>query len=102
MLRSALLITGTFILMVACGAAATIGTISFLMSLGLKYHDNYEYYGKMPAVLLIPFAAVVGFVVPGVVIWRLHHNRWRVSLRALLVSTTVLAVLMGLAVWAAR
>jgi hypothetical protein len=102
MLRSALLIVGAFVLMVASGAAATIGATSFSMSLGLKYHNNYEYYGKLPAMLLIPFAAIVGFVVPGIVIWRLHINRWRVSLRTLLIATTLVAVVLGLVVYFAN
>ena len=72
------------------------------MSLDLKYHDNYEYYGQTPAVLLIPTAAIVAFVVPGVIVWRLHKNQWRVSLRTLLIATTLVAVVLGLIVYAAR
>ena len=88
--------------MLACGAAATAGMIRALMSVGLKYHNNYEYYGQTPAVLLIPIAAVFAFVMPGVIVWRLHRNRWRVSLRTLLIGMTAVAVLLGLAIWAMR
>jgi hypothetical protein len=72
------------------------------MSVGLKYHNNYEYYGQTPAVLLIPIAGVLGFAMPGIMVWRLHRNRWRISLRALLVGMTAFAVLLGLALWVLR
>jgi hypothetical protein len=84
--------------MLASGAAAAVGTLSVLMSLGMKYHDNYEYYGQTPAVLLIPIAAIVAFMLPGIIVWGLHQNQWRVSLRTLLIVITLVAVGLGLIV----
>jgi hypothetical protein len=55
-MRKALLILGTFALMIICGAGAALTTLSWLMNLGLKHYDNYEYYGQTPAVFLIPLA----------------------------------------------
>ncbi len=66
------------------------------MSLGMKYHDNYEYYGQSAALLLIPIVAVVAFLIPGLLVWRLHQAQWRISLRTLLIGMTVIAVALGL------
>jgi hypothetical protein len=88
--------------MLICGAVATVGAIRVLMSLGLKYHDNYEFYGQSPVVVLIPIAGIIGFVGPGITVWWLHNNHWRVSLRTLFIGLTVFAVLLGAFVWAIR
>jgi hypothetical protein len=95
-IQKAFLVVGTFILMVCSGAAAAVVATRVLMSLGLKYHDNYEYYGQSAAVLLIPIAAFVAFVLPGLIVWRLHRTQWRISLRTLLIGMTVVAVALGL------
>ena len=92
----------TVVLMVACGIAAMALTLYVLMSLGLKYHNNYEYYGQTPANLLIPISGLIAFVLPGIIVWRLHQNHWRVSLRTLLIAVTVTCVLLGALVYAVR
>jgi hypothetical protein len=94
--QKAFLVAGTFILMVCSGAAAAVVAIRLLMSLGLKYHDNYEYYGQSVARLLIPVAAFVAFVIPGLIVWGLHRTQWRIRLRTLLIGMTVVAVALGL------
>jgi hypothetical protein len=101
-MRTPILIVGTFALMLACGAAAMVGMIRALISVGLKYHNNYEYYGQTPAVLLIPIATVFAFAMPAIIVWRLHRNRWQVSLRTMLIGMTAVAVLLGLALWALK
>ena len=94
--QKAYLIVGTFVLMVCSGAAAAVVATRLLMSLGLKYHDNYEYYGQSAALLVIPLVAFVAFVVPGMIVWRLHRTQWRISLRTLLIGMTMVAVALGL------
>jgi hypothetical protein len=101
-MRHALLILGTFALMIVCGAAAALTTLSCLMRLGLKRYDNYEYYGQAPAVFLIPLAAIIGFASPGFLVWWLRNNRWRISLRAMLVIITLIAVVLGFVVYALK
>ncbi len=95
-IQKAFLVVGTFVLMVCSGAAAAVVAIRLLMSLGLKYHHNYEYYGQSATVLVIPVVAFVAFLVPGLIVWRLHKTRWRISLRTLLIGMTVVAVALGL------
>jgi len=90
------LFVGTIVLMVCSGAAAAVVATRLLMSLGLKYHDNYEYYGQSAALLVIPIVALVAFVVPGIIVWNLYRNQWRISLRALLIGMTMVAVALGL------
>ena len=94
--QKAYLIVGTFVLMVCSSAAAAVVATRLLMSLGLKYHDNYEYYGQSAALLVIPLVAFVAFVVPGMIVWRLHRTQWRISLRTLLIGMTMVAVALGL------
>jgi hypothetical protein len=101
-MRQALLILGTFALMVVCGAGAALTALSCLMRLGLKYHDNYEYYGQTPAVFLIPLAAIIGFAAPGVLVWWLRNNGWRISLRAMLILMTLIAAILGVVVYVLR
>jgi hypothetical protein len=101
-MRQALLILGTFAAMVICGAGAALTTLNYLMKLGLERYDNYEHYGQTPAVFLIPLAAIIGFTAPGILVWWLQNNRWRMSLRALLVIMTVVALLLGAVVYALR
>jgi hypothetical protein len=101
-MRQALLILGTFAAMVVCGAGAALTTLSYLMKLGLKHYDNYEYYGQTPAVLLIPLAAIIGFAAPGILVWWLRNNRWRISLRAMLIIMTLIAAILGFMVYTLR
>jgi hypothetical protein len=101
-MRQALLILGTFALMIICGAGAALTTLSCLMNLGMKHYDNYEYYGQTPAVLLIPLAAIIGFASPGIFVWWLQNNRWRISLRAMLIIMTLIAAILGFAVYLLR
>jgi hypothetical protein len=101
-MRQALLILGTFAAMVICGAGAALTTLNFLMKLGLKHYDNYEYYGQTPAVLLIPLAAIIGFATPGILVWWLRSNRWRISMRAMFTIMTLIAAILGFVVYALR
>jgi hypothetical protein len=94
-MRTGLLIIGTLAFMIASGALAAVGTLRVLMSLGMKYNNNYEFYGQHPAVALIPIIGIVGFVIPGIVVWRLRENHWRVSLCTLVMAMTLIAVLFG-------
>jgi hypothetical protein len=101
-MRKALLILGTFALMIICGAGAAFTTLSCLMHLGLKHHNTYEYYGQAPAVFLIPLAAIIGFATPGFLVWWLRNDRWRFSMRALLIIMTLIATILGFVVYALR
>jgi hypothetical protein len=101
-MRKSLLILGTFGLMIICGAGAALTALSCLMRLGLKHYDNYEHYGQTPAVLLIPLAAVIGFATPGILVWWLRNNRWRISVRAMLIIMTVIAAILGIVVLTLR
>lgn len=98
-MRAVLLVIGTVALMIVCGAVAAVVMLRLLMAVGMSYHNNYEYYGQGPAVLLIPIAGIIGFATPGFLVWRLHKNQWRVSLRTMLIATTVVAVLLGACVF---
>ncbi len=55
--------------MVACGVVASGTAIVFFMNLGLKHHDNYEYYGSLPVLLLVYGAGLTGFLIPGFLVW---------------------------------
>ena len=90
--------------MVACGVVASGTAIVFFMNLGLKHHDNYEYYGSLPVLLLVYGAGLAGFVIPGLVVWRLRSNEppWQFSLRSLLVAMTVIAVALAIVVLISR
>jgi hypothetical protein len=105
-MRKLLLILATFALMVACCAGALLAALSYFMSLGLKYHNNYEYYGQFPGVVLMIFAAgAMGFLAPGFVVLYLYNNPIeiprRFSLRNLLIITTLVAIVVGMvaAIW---
>ena len=97
-IQKAFLVVGTFVLMVCSGAAAAVVVTRILMSLGMRYHDNYEYYGQSAALLVIPVVAFVAFMVPGLIVWGLHRTQWRISLRTLLIGMTMVAVALGLVV----
>ena len=101
-MRQALLILGTFAMMMVCGAGAALTTLTCLMKLGLKHHNNYEHYGQTPAVFLLPLAAIIGFAAPGFLVWWFRNNRWRISLRASLIIMTLIAAILGFVVYALK
>ena len=68
-------ILGTLALMVTSGMVALAAAIFILMDLGSRLHDNYEYYGKYPALFFGP--AAIAFLAPGVVVWYLHKRGTR-------------------------
>ena len=70
-------ILGTLALMVVCGVVAYVATLTSLMELGSKLHNNYEHYGGYPAGVLIYGCGIIGFLVPGVVVWYLHRRATR-------------------------
>ena len=101
-MRKFLLIIGTFALMATCGAGAFLATLRLLMTLGMKLHDDKDYYGQTPGVALICVAGALGFAAPGFIVWHLYKSGWRFSLRTLLIAITAIALILGLAVYATR
>jgi hypothetical protein len=87
----------TALLMIASGLGAFVGTLTFLMATGSKYHNNYEYYGQTPAAYLIFIAGVIGFLLPGVAAWHFARRGYRFSLRDLIIGITIIAVLSAIA-----
>ena len=51
------------------GIVCFFGSILFLMRLGLRRFDNYEYYGQYP--LLYVGSGIVGFALPWILFWAL-------------------------------
>ncbi len=49
------------------------GSIIFLMQLGLAQYDNYEFYGKYPALYLVP--PLVGYFLPSLLAWALRRGK---------------------------
>jgi hypothetical protein len=74
-LETLAIILGTLVLMVASGIVTLVVAIFFFAGLGLRLHDNYEYYGKYPLLFFGP--AAIGFLAPGVVVWYLHKRGTR-------------------------
>lgn len=74
------------------------------MSLGVKHHGHCEYYGSTTALYAISLAGSIGFAAPvGFVAWWLTKNPVRFCLRrTLLIATTMLAAVLGLAGWEVR
>lgn len=91
----------TVVIALACGAGAFVAAATTLMSLGLKYHGNYEYYGFTPAVYVVYLAGALGFTAPlALVAWRLNkqgalRGQPRFSLRTFLIVTTLSAIVLG-------
>lgn len=52
---------------ILCGVICVGIAVVILMQLGIKWHGNYEYYGRYPALYLIP--GVIGFFLPPLVRW---------------------------------
>jgi hypothetical protein len=60
--------------MVLSGAVTLLLTGLVLVSLGLRFHGNYEHYGiNYP--LLIWGPAVIAFLAPGVVVWYVSRKK---------------------------
>jgi hypothetical protein len=95
-MRTTLKIFGTIALMVAGSVVAFGAAVTFLMNLGLKHHDNYEYYGGFPGMLFILGCASIGFISPAILVWYLDRNSWRVSLRGFFIAMFVVAVVLGI------
>ncbi|QEG34764.1 hypothetical protein Pr1d_20480 [Bythopirellula goksoeyrii] len=87
---------GIVFVMLAGGVAGVMYSMTFFMNLGLKYHDNYEYYGGTLATCFLWLAAAVGFATPGIIFWHFRNREVRFSLRTLLITITVVAALAGL------
>ena len=97
-LMNVVVFVGAFTLMAAGGFAAFTWALTVLMRLGTKHHDIYDYYGYTHPLLSAMFVfgtVLAGFVAPGVIVWRLQKHSWRVSLRTLLVATTVAAIILA-------
>ena len=95
-LRSTLKILGLLATMTVGGLAGMFLAITFLMNLGLKLHDNYEYYGGLPGKLLVFGSVTIGFFAPLFLVAYLDKNSWRISLRTLFIVITIVAVLLGI------
>ena len=93
-------VVGTLLLMVVGGLLTYVTTIVILMGLGTKFHDNYEYYGSFSALILLYGLGAIGFLAPGVVVWYFHKRGppWQFSLRALIIATTLIVVVLGVVV----
>lgn len=99
-MRKIAVIVGTLALMLVSGIATFVTALTIVMEFGTKFHGNYEYYGSFLALILLYGLGAIGFLAPGVVVWYLHKRGppWRFSLRTLLIATTVIAVVLGIAV----
>jgi hypothetical protein len=101
-MRNVVIALGVLALMVISFVATFAGAVWGLMTLGLRRHGNYEYYGLTSAIYLVYIAAAVGFFAPGVAAWYLYMRPgkslpWQFSVRTLLTVVTLLAVLLGTA-----
>jgi hypothetical protein len=100
-MRKILLALGLFFLMLVCGLVAFVAAVWLLLSLGLRLHNNYEYYGQTPAVLLVYVAAAIGFIIPALATWYLYRRRGKAfssqfSVRTLLIVVTIAAIALGM------
>ena len=95
-MSSTLRIIGIFVLMLVCGAISAVVAVSFLMNLGLKLHNNYEYYGGDTGKAIVFAVGAVGFLSPALLIRYLRKHSYQVSLRMLFAATMVVAVLLGI------
>ena len=57
---------GLVCMMTACGLVTLVVSVMVLMSLGLKLHGNYEYFGNYPLLYLGP--AAIGFLAPALAV----------------------------------
>ena len=88
-------IIGTIALMIVCGIVAMLMAATFLMNLGLKRHDNYEYYGSI-AIPVIVLCGIAGFMAPAVFALWLKENGWKFGLRDLFIIIAIAAVILGI------
>jgi len=58
---------------VVFGFLSFLGSISILMQIGLSRYDNYEYYGNLWPLYVVP--GLVGFVFPSIVAWLLRRSK---------------------------
>lgn len=56
-----------FVRMALWGFIAFVVSVGALTELGTRWHNNYEYYGKYPALYLGP--ALVAFLIPAIFEW---------------------------------
>jgi hypothetical protein len=91
-------ILGTLALMVASGFLAIVMAATFLMNLGLKLHDNYEYYRSPFSMVLMVACGIAGFAIPELLIWSLQRSR-QFGLRTLFAFMTAIALLLGIYAW---
>jgi hypothetical protein len=105
-MMNALKVLGTFVLMVFCGVVAFAATAFSLFELGLELLGNFDYFFAYPhsfGVALSFVAGAIGFLAPGVIVWKRHNfAEYKIpsqfGLRTLLIVMTVIAVILGLAV----
>jgi hypothetical protein len=91
-------IIGTLVLMIICGTLAYVAALAFLMNLGSKLHQNYEYYGSSAALVFVYGAGLAGFLTPGIVVYhqRKRERPWQFSLAFLFVLMTLNAIMVGI------
>lgn len=87
---------GAVVLMGACGLVAYVGALTFLMNLGLKLHDNYEYYGGFCGSIFIFGSGAIGFAAPGAILWHLRNRNVRFSIRTIFIVMTAVAVIVAI------
>jgi hypothetical protein len=80
--------------MVVSGAVTLFVATLIVMELGEKFHSSHEYYRNYPVLYWGP--AVIGFLIPGVVVWYLDrrgvNKGWKVvGTLALMVTSGVIA-----------
>ena len=101
-MRKVVVALGVLTLMVISFVATLAGAVWGLMTLGLRRHGNYQYYGQTSTFYLVCVAAAVGFFAPAVAAWYLCKRSgttlpWQFSVRTLFIVVTLLAVLLGTA-----
>ena len=60
---------------IVSGIVCLFGSIIVLMGLGTQQYDNYEYYGKYPALYVIP--GLVGLFLPPLLVLIVHKMKGR-------------------------
>jgi hypothetical protein len=99
---------GTFVLMVVGGVVAFAATALSVIMLGDALHGNYEIYTEYPnshGVALCFVMGAIGFLAPGFISWKQYADYKlpsQFSLRNLLIATTIIAIVLGLAVFLYR
>jgi hypothetical protein len=101
-MRNVAIALGVLALMVISFVATFVGAVWGLMTLGLRRHGNYEYYGQTTTFFVICVVAAVAFFAPAVAAWYLckcsgKSLPWQFSVRTLFTVVTLLAVLLGTA-----